>query len=145
MQFIARHLVLIVCAVITTLAGVTTALASTPSTLLTQGDAHWAAGKLDLAQKAFEEAVTAQPRSVEARMKLGGLQLSRQDFRSATETYKQTISLNAGNAKAWLGLGFSYLHSDQKDLTLAAFNEAIRIDPGYKDRLAMLMTKLAAQ
>jgi cytochrome c-type biogenesis protein CcmH/NrfG len=78
-------------------------------------------------------------------MKLGGLQLSRQDFRSATETYKQTISLNAGNAKAWLGLGFSYLHSDQKDLTLAAFNEAIRIDPGYKDRLAMLMTKLAAQ
>ncbi|MDI1246765.1 MAG: tetratricopeptide repeat protein [Rhodoferax sp.] len=112
--------------------------------LLKQGDEQWAAGKLDLAEKTFEQAVSAQPRSVAARMKLGGLQLSRQNFKAATETYKEVISLDAKNGKAWLGLGFSYLHMDRNDLSLAAFNEAIRVEPSYKERLAPVMAKLTA-
>ena len=66
-----------------------------------------------------------------------------QDFKAATETYKEAISLDAKNAKAWLGLGFSYLHMDRNDLSLAAFNEAIRIDHAYKEKLATVMVKLA--
>jgi Tfp pilus assembly protein PilF len=138
------HLALLACATLTSLSAATWAQASPTPPLLAQGDAQWASGKLDLAQKSFEDAVAAQPKSVEAQMKLGGLQMTRLDFRAANETYKKAIGLDANHAKAWLGLGFSYLHGDQKGLALAAFNEAIRIDPGYRDRLATLITKLTA-
>ncbi|MBK5207379.1 MAG: hypothetical protein JJD98_18855, partial [Polaromonas sp.] len=54
-------------------------------------------------------------------------------------------SLNAARDKSlWLGLGFSYLHTGNSDLSLAAFNEAIRIDPGNKEKLAPVLAKLGA-
>lgn len=138
-----HYLVRMLCAAVLTFGCAAWAQVPASNPLLTQGDEQWAAGKLDLAQKYFEQAVTLQPGSVAARMKLGGLQLSRQDFKAATQTYKEAISLDAKNAKAWLGLGFSYLHMDRNDLSLAAFNEAIRIDPAYKEKLATVMVKLA--
>jgi tetratricopeptide (TPR) repeat protein len=143
MHSFTRQLAQLTCAALIALGGASWAQASASHPLLAQGDALWAAGKPELAQKSYEDAVAAQPKSFDARMKLGGLQLSQQAFTAATDTYKQAIGLNANNAKAWVGLGFSYLHSDRKDLTLAAFNEAIRLDPSYKDRLATLMVKLA--
>ena len=137
------YLVGLMCAALLAFGSSAWAQTSALAPLLNQGDEHWAAGKIGLAQKTFEQAVTVQPRSVAARMKLGGLQLSRQNFKAATETYKEAISLDAKNGKAWLGLGFSYLHMDRNDLSLAAFNEAIRVEPSYKDRLAPVMAKLA--
>jgi Tfp pilus assembly protein PilF len=144
LHHLTTHLALLACATLTSLSAATWAQASPTTTQLAQGDAQWAAGKLDLAQKSFEDAVAAQPKSVEAQMKLGGLQMTRLDFRAANETYKKAIGLDANHAKAWLGLGFSYLHGDQKDLALAAFNEAIRIEPSYKDRLATVVAKLGS-
>lgn len=114
------------------------------STLIVQGDQQWAEGKLDLAQRFFEQAVSAEPRSVSAHMKLAGLQLYRQEFIACIETYQRTIGLDAKNARAWLGLGFAYLHTGKNDLSLAAFNEAIRIDPGNQEKLALVLAKLGA-
>lgn len=139
-----QYLVCLMCAAMMAFGSAVSAQASSLAPLLTQGDEQWAAGKLDLAQKTFEQAVTTEPTLVAPRMKLGGLQLSRQNFKAATETYKQVISLDAKNAKAWLGLGFSYLHMDRNDLSLAAFNEAIRVEPSYKEKLAPVMAKLAS-
>lgn len=138
-----RQLILGGCAALITCA-VISAQAEAPSTLLVQGDQQWAAGKLDLAQKTFEQAVVAEPRSVSAHMKLAGLQLSRQDFKACIETYQKTIGLDAKNAKAWLGLGFAYLHTGKNDLSRAAFNEAIRVDPRNKEKLAPVLAKLSA-
>lgn len=121
------------------------AQAALPDNLIAQGDQKWAQGELDAAQTAFEEAVKAQPRSVPAHMKLAGLQLYRQDFRACIETYQRTIGLDAKNAKAWLGLGFAYLHTGKNDLSLAAFNEAIRADPANKDKLAPVLAKLGTK
>ncbi|MDD2918846.1 tetratricopeptide repeat protein [Rhodoferax sp.] len=111
--------------------------------LIKQGDAQWAAGQLDAAQRTFEQAVQAEPRSVKAHMKLAGLQLSRQEFAACIATYQRSIGLDANNDKAWLGLGFAYLHTGQNGLSLAAFNEAIRIEPGHQDKLASILVKLA--
>ena len=112
--------------------------------LIQQGDQQWAAGQLDAAQSTFEQAVQAEPRSVKAHMKLAGLQLSRQEFAACIATYQRTIGLDANNAKAWLGLGFAYLHTGQNALSLAAFNEAIRIEPGHKVKLESILVKLGA-
>lgn len=116
--------------------------AAAPDDLLALGDQQWAAGKLDLAQSAFEQAVKSAPRSVKAHMKLAGLQLSRQDFKACIETYQRTIGLDASNAKAWLGLGFAYLHTGQDSLSSAAFDEAVRIDPSNKAKLASIQARL---
>lgn len=139
-----RQVILAGCAALITCAAIS-AQADAPSSLISQGEQQWAAGKLDLAQKTFEQAVIAEPRSVNAHMKLAGLQLSRQDFKACIETYQKTIGLDAKNAKAWLGLGFAYLHTGKNDLSLAAFNEAIRVEPVNKEKLAPVLAKLGAQ
>jgi tetratricopeptide (TPR) repeat protein len=139
-----RRFILTGFAALMTCSAILPAQAEEASALIAQGDQQWAAGKLDLAQKAFEQAVGAEPRSVGAHMKLAGLQLYRQEFKACIETYQQTIGLDAKNAKAWLGLGFAYLHTGKNDLSLAAFNEAIRIDPGNQEKLAPVLAKLGA-
>ena len=110
--------------------------------LLAQGDQQWQLGQLDAAQKLFETALANEPRSVDAHMKLAGLQLSRQDFKGCIETYQHVIGLDTNNARAWLGLGFSYLHTGKSSLSMAAFNEAIRIDPANKEKLQPVIAKL---
>jgi tetratricopeptide (TPR) repeat protein len=111
--------------------------------LVIQGDKQWANGRLDDARKSFEQAVAANPGSVAARMKLGGFQLASRSYSPAIETYQKTISLDATNAKAWIGLGMAYLHTGQQDLSRAAFAEAIRVEPARKAQLAQLAEKSA--
>jgi Tfp pilus assembly protein PilF len=99
-------------------------------------------GKLEPAQKAYESAVKADPRSVEARMKLAGVFVAQNNFTAATRTYQQVIGLDPTNAKAFIGLGISYLHSGDKDLTRAALEEAIRLEPRRKEQLEPILSML---
>jgi Flp pilus assembly protein TadD len=111
--------------------------------LLAQGDRLWEQGKVEEARKSFELAVSTNPGSVDARLKLGGMLLSNKDYSAAIQTYQQTISLDGNNAKAWMGLGFAYLHTGRQELSRAAFGEAVRSDPKRKPQLARLMEKHA--
>lgn len=99
-------------------------------------------GKLEPAQKAFEAAVKADPRSVDANMKLAGVNIAQNNFGAAIGIYKQVIGLDPNNAKAFIGLGIAYLHSGDKSLTRAALQEALRIEPKRKDQLAPVMAML---
>jgi thioredoxin-like negative regulator of GroEL len=71
-------------------------LASTQPTgaLLARGDQLWKEGKLEDAQQSFKTALLAEPRSTEIQMKLGGLQLSTNDFAASIQTYKNVILLD---------------------------------------------------
>jgi len=139
-----RQNMLIGCTALITGLVIWSAQATAPNSLLAQGEQQWAAGQLDQAQKSFEQAVQADPKSVSAHMKLAGLQLSRQEFKACIDTYQRTIALDANNALAWLGLGFAYLHTGQNGLSMAAFNEAIRADPRNQEKLAPMLAKLSA-
>lgn len=113
------------------------------ATLISQGDKAWADKKLDEAKKNFQAAVAANPRSITAHMKLAGYLLANNQFTGAIETYQKTISLDNNNAKAWMGLGMAYLHTGQKELSRAAFSEAVRIEPARKAQLAKLIEEPA--
>lgn len=139
-----RQSLLIGCAVLISGFVLWSAQAPVHPDLLAQGEQQWAAGQLDQAQMTFEQAVKEDPTSVSAYMKLAGLQLSRQQFTACIATYQRAIGLNANNARAWLGLGFAYLHTGQDALALAAFNEAVRVDPTNQEKLAPVLTKLTA-
>ena len=108
---------------------------------LAKGDQLWSQNKLLEARSIFEQVVSSNPKSVGARMKLGGLLLSVGDYDVAIPTYQKAISLDGNNVRAWMGLGFAYLHTQQKELSRAAFAEAIRIDPSRKPQLAPLIAR----
>ena len=110
---------------------------------IVRGDQQWAAGQLEGARLSFEQAVVADPRSVAARMKLGGFQLGARSYGAAIPTYQAAISLDPNNAKAWIGLGMAYLHTGQQDLSRAAFAEAVRIEQERKAQLAQLIDQPA--
>lgn len=99
-------------------------------------------GKLAPAQKAYEAAIKADPRSVDAHMKLAGVQIAQNNFTAAIMTYKETIGLDPTNAKAFIGLGIAYLHGGDKELTRAALAEALRLEPQRKSQLAPILAML---
>ena len=118
------------------------AAAGAAATWVAQGDQQWRAGQLAEAQKSFQEALAVEPRSVDIYLKLAGLQLSGNDFAACIPLYQKAISLDATNVRAWLGLGFSYLHTGKDSLSLAAFQEAIRLDPSKRTVLQPMLEKL---
>jgi Tfp pilus assembly protein PilF len=121
-----------------------TARAETTAALLAKGYQQWSVGQLDQAQQTYAQAVKADPRSVEAHMKLAGLYITRKDYGASTQEYHRAISLQPDNAKAWIGLGIAYLHSGDKSLTRAAWEQAMRLEPARKQQLAPLLARLDA-
>jgi len=118
------------------------ALAGSAAALVAQGDQQWKAGQLVEAQDSFKAALAVESRSLEIHLKLAGLQLSNNDFAASITTYQNAISLDANNVRAWLGLGFSYLHTGKDSLAMAAFQEALRLDPDKKLALQPVLNKL---
>jgi Tfp pilus assembly protein PilF len=119
--------------------------AATPESaesLLASGTRLLEQGKLEPAQKAYEAAVKADPRSVDAKMKLAGVYIAQNNFTAATRTYQQVIGLDPTNAKAFIGLGIAYLHSGDKALTRAALEEALRLEPQRKEQLTPILSQL---
>ena len=108
---------------------------------IVNGDLLWAAGKLDEAEKTFAYAFKVNPKSADAGMKLAGIRLSRQNYSGAIEIYQRVIGVGTPNAKAWIGMGLAYMHTGQPDLTRAAFEEAVRIEPARKQDLDLLIAK----
>jgi Tfp pilus assembly protein PilF len=126
------------------LCGSSAALArsATTTALITQAEQHWKAGQLDLAQTTFKQALAAELGAVDIELKIAGLQLSNNDFAACIPSYQHVIGLDATSVRAWLGLGFAYLHTGKNSLSMAAFNEAIRLDPGKKEALQPMLAKL---
>ncbi|MGE5386289.1 MAG: tetratricopeptide repeat protein [Betaproteobacteria bacterium] len=133
------------CLAILCLAGCGFAAQAGPATdLLAQADKHWAEGRLEPAQKAFEAAVAAEPAATEPRLRLAGFQLSRQQMAAAIANYQRVLGTEPKNAKAWMGMGLAYLHTGKQDLALAAFDEAMRYEPRYVEKVKPLVAKLKA-
>ena len=120
-----------------------TAVASNTATeLIADGTRLLEQGKLEPAREALEAATKADPRSVEAYMKLGGVNIAQNNFSAAIAIYQHAIGLDPNNAKAFIGLGIAYLHSGDKSLTRAALDEAIRLEPGRRTQLAPIIAEL---
>jgi tetratricopeptide (TPR) repeat protein len=71
-------------------------VASNPNNIgayLLQGELARGIGELDLASKAYETVLSAQPNSLEALSGLGGIRFEQRRFDSATELYSQALAL----------------------------------------------------
>lgn len=115
---------------------------ATVSKLIEQGNAEWTAGRLVSAQTAYEAAIERDPRSVDARMKLAGLLLAQQKFGAGAKEFQRVIGIDPGSDKAYVGLGIAYLHSGDRELSRAALEEALRINPGREEQLRPILERL---
>ncbi len=109
------------------------------------GNRHWEAGDLDRAAASYRSAIEQDASSVDAHMKLAGLQIARQEYRAGVETFQQAISLNPDNANAFIGMAIGYLHLGDHALAYAALEEALRIEPDKRDRIEPLMQQIEAR
>ncbi len=129
-------------AVLLVVGGVTAAQAGPATDLIVDADRYWAAGQMDRAQQAFEAAVTAEPDSSLALLRLAGFQLSRHQLDACIAGYQRAIGLDPNNARAWMGLGLAYLHTERRELARSSFEEAVRVDPKQQESLAPLLAQL---
>ena len=113
--------------------------------LIEKGNQHWQAGELDQAVVSYQGAVEQDPRSVDARMKLAGLYIARQQYRAGVETFQRAIGIKPDNANAFIGMAIGYLHMGDPQLAYAALVEALGIDPDKRDRVEPLMQQIEAR
>ena len=123
----------------------TLAAAEGVQALIDAGNRHWEAGELEQAATSYRSAIEQNPDSVDAHMKLAGLQIARQEYKAGVDTFQQAIGLNPDNANAFIGLAIGYLHMGNHPLAHAALEEALRIDPGKRDRIEPLMQQINAR
>ena len=114
---------------------------------LQQAQQSWEQGNTEQAQQQFEQAIKDFPESAQAHMKLAGFYLGQQQHDASIGSYQQAISLYGeaqpqDMAKAFIGLGLAYMHSQRSSLALAAFAEASRLDPQRQAQLAPLVKQL---
>lgn len=112
------------------------------ATAIEQGNRLWEENKLEEAQKRFEEAVKADPKSIDALMKLAGIQMTRLNYSAANLTYRDVLTIDPKNARAWMGMGMCYLHSGSREMARAAFEEALRAEPSRKEQLEPVLAEL---
>lgn len=117
------------------------------ASMIEKGEAELGRGETDAAISTLKAAVDIDPTSSLAHTRLGGALMLKQDYPGAIEQFQQAISLEDGNAPAFIGLGMAYLHLKQPGPAKAALTEAKRLDPAKQadiDRLLQRIENTAA-
>ena len=109
--------------------------------LMAEGESLWQQGQLPQAAEQFRQAADLDPRSVDARMKLGGVYVAEQKFPAGREAFKEAISIDPKNANAFVALGIAYLHTGSGP-ALAAFDQALELDPSLYKKLDPIIKSL---
>lgn len=96
---------------------------------MANGDRLAAEGKLSEAVAAYSAILQQDPARADAHARLGGMYLMQQKYTDAIKSFQQSISLDAEQARAFVGMGMAYLHTGRRSLARAALEEAKRIKP----------------
>ena len=96
---------------------------------LATADRLAAEGKLTEAAQAYREVVERDPDNAEAHARLGGMHLMLQQYSAAIESFQRAISLDGGQARAFVGMGMAYLHNGRHQLARAALERARSLRP----------------
>lgn len=105
------------------------AAADTAGSMVDQGNRYWADNKLDLAEQAYMQAITAEPESLDAHRQLASLYLSQNKTEQAIESYQTAITIDPDNAALFVGICLAYLHQGSFSRSHAMCSRALELDP----------------
>jgi tetratricopeptide (TPR) repeat protein len=97
------------------------------------GQALWAQQKYDEAEKALRKQLEIAPLDKYAHGNLGLMLVQWRKYKEAVPELDQAISLNPDSeAEYQISLGRAYLNLSENDKAMAAFDRAIKLDPGQR-------------
>ena len=94
-----------------------------------RGSIHVERRQIDDAIKAFQDAVTIDPKSFDAHLMLGSAQLLRSQPNHAVKTFSRAIKLEPEKGGGYGGRAVAYMSLGQRREALDDLNHAIRFDP----------------
>jgi tetratricopeptide (TPR) repeat protein len=97
--------------------------------------------------RAYDRAVNADPRSVEAWINRGTLYYEDGDLQKAADSFHRALASDAGSALAHYNLGSVLEEAGQAEAARDHLREAVRLDPNYPDahyNLAFVCEKLGS-
>ena len=100
---------------------------------LANADRLAAEGKLSEAIEAYSLVLERHPERADVHARLGGMYLMQQQYADAINSFQRSITLDVGQARAFVGMGMAYLHTGRHSLARAALEEARRIKPELSD------------
>jgi tetratricopeptide (TPR) repeat protein len=98
---------------------------------LVEGEKHLESGDWKAAEKAFQQAAEANPKSAAARSKLGVALAHQRRLEEAEEEFRRALTIDPRYAPAWSNLGNVYRESGRTEQALEAYKRAVDADPDY--------------
>ena len=109
---------------------------SAASTQTAGGSTTRQAPSLDQARvQELQQAVTANPKNVDAVVQLGNTYFDAEQWDNAITWYKKAVELDPKNADASTDLGVSLYYSNRPDEALAQFERSLKISPTHTKTL----------
>lgn len=105
-------------------------------------------GDADDAVRAYQQAIEADPKHLDARINLGRLLHARGELAHAEHIYREAIALDENNALLWFNIGVLLEDRGRKAAAAGAYTHAVNNDPGMSDahyNLALLYEELGKQ
>jgi hypothetical protein len=96
-------------------------------------------GKLAEAERAYRQALEAEPQNPLALYLLGQLMAAKHKHSDAEMYFKALLAVRPGMHKAWLKLGKSLEAQGDKDGAIESYRRALALDPGNRDVRQLLL------
>ncbi len=109
--------------------------------LYSAGLVHHQAGRLDLAETHFGDAIAAQPRFVPAWINLGIVHMQRQQTKKAIDHFQTACELHPASVEAHFNLGVAHLAAENRTAAAQAFQRVLQLDlahQGARENLRLL-------
>jgi Flp pilus assembly protein TadD len=85
--------------------------------------------KRDLARKAYQQALSIDPKCLEAYQGLTALYVAMKDYKHAVGTYQDALRYYPKDSSLWYELGMCYARQKEWEPALSHLNKAVELDP----------------
>lgn len=113
-----------------------------PMDLISNGITHHTSGNVDEAEKHYRGALELDPANADALHLLGVIHAQKQDPRTAISLIKRAIARAPLTVEFWCNLGNTLRADGQPEEALAAYREALRLNPDAPDVSSLLSQAL---
>ncbi len=128
---VQNHLLIFLFVIFIILPGISTGQSA--EDYLNQGDADYAAGKLDEAIAAYKKAINLQPNNANARYCLGVTYQSKRMLDKAIKLYQKAVQLDSNFAYSYYGLGTIYHSKLIFDKAQESYERTVQLEPDFAE------------